>query len=404
MASSFDNNLRLAEMATGDQPGTWGTQTNTNLSLITDAFKYGSEAIANASTATITMQNATADDARSFYLKCTGGGQACTVTLAPNTVSKVWIIENATSYTLTFSQGSGANVSILAGQVKAIATDGGGSSAAVYDLFTDLHVTDSLQVGGSTPTLTIGDGDAEDAKILFDGNAQDFYIGLDDSADDLVIGKGSTVGTTPAISVDENSNVTFAGDITISDDALTMGTNTSGHILVADGTNYNPVAMSGDVAIASNGATTIQANSVALGTDTTGNYVATVAGTTNEIEVSGSGSETAAVTVGLPNAVTVTTSVTSASFFYSSDAALKEDIQTIEKPLEKVQALRGVSYKWKDTGRKDIGLVADEVEKVLPELVVEDKHKTMDYGHMIGLLVEAIKEQQKEIEELKCQK
>ena len=402
MASTFDNNLRLAEMATGDQDGTWGTQTNTNLSLITDAFKYGSEAIADASTATITMANATADDARSFYLKCTGGGQACTVTLAPNTVSKVWIIENATSYTLTFSQGSGANVSILAGQVKAIATDGGGSSAAVYDLFTDLHVTDSLQVGGSTPTLTIGDGDAEDAKILFDGNAQDFYIGLDDSADDLVIGKGSTVGTTPAISVDENSDVTFANDITISGNKITMtGNNTSGFIFVADGTNYNPVAMSGDVAIASNGATTIQANSVALGTDTTGNYVATVAGTTNEIEVSGSGSETAAVTVGLPSAVTVTTSVTSAAFFYSSDAALKEDIQTIENPLEKVQALRGVSYKWKDTGRKDIGLVANEVQEVLPELVADGEHKTMDYGHMIGLLVEAIKEQQKEIEELK---
>ena len=61
MASTFDNNLRLAEMATGDQDGTWGTQTNTNLSLITDAFKYGSEAIADASTATITMANATAD-------------------------------------------------------------------------------------------------------------------------------------------------------------------------------------------------------------------------------------------------------------------------------------------------------------------------------------------------------
>jgi len=83
---------------------------------------------------------------------------------------------------------------------------------------------------------------------------------------------------------------------------------------------------------------------------------------------------------------------------------LKEDIQTIENPLEKVQALRGVSYKWKDTGRKDIGLVADEVQEVLPELVVENEHKQMDYGHMIGLLVEAIKEQQKEIEELKCQK
>ena len=91
----------------------------------------------------------------------------------------------------------------------------------------------------------------------------------------------------------------------------------------------------------------------------------------------------------------------SGSFVYSSDVSLKEDIQTIENPLEKVQQLRGVSYKWKDTGRKDIGLVADEVQEVLPELVVEKGHKHIDYGHMIGLLVEAMKEQQKEIEELK---
>tara|TARA_R100000541_G_scaffold9610_4_gene17371 strand:+ start:13021 stop:17436 length:4416 start_codon:yes stop_codon:yes gene_type:complete len=62
-------------------------------------------------------------------------------------------------------------------------------------------------IGGTTPTLTIGDGGAEDAKILFDGNAQDFYIGLDDSTDDLVIGLGNTLGTTPAITIDENTNV-----------------------------------------------------------------------------------------------------------------------------------------------------------------------------------------------------
>ena len=57
-------------------------------------------------------------------------------------------------------------------------------------------------------------------------------------------------------------------------------------------------------------ATNVTANSVALGTDTTGNYVATVAGTANEVEVSGSGSETAAVTIGLPNSVTITTNLT----------------------------------------------------------------------------------------------
>ena len=68
----------------------------------------------------------------------------------------------------------------------------------------NVTATDSLLVTGSTPTITIGDAGAEDTKIVFDGNAQDFYVGLDDSADDLIIGKGSTVGTTPAISIDEN--------------------------------------------------------------------------------------------------------------------------------------------------------------------------------------------------------
>ena len=57
--------------------------------------------------------------------------------------------------------------------------------------------------------FTIGSGAAEDTKIVFDGNAQDFYVGLDDSADDLIIGLGSTVGTTPIMSFDENKDVTI---------------------------------------------------------------------------------------------------------------------------------------------------------------------------------------------------
>jgi hypothetical protein len=65
-----------------------------------------------------------------------------------------------------------------------------------------------ITMGGTTPTLTIGDAGAEDAKIVFDGNAQDYHIGLDDSADDLVIGKGSALGTTAHIVTDENGHVT----------------------------------------------------------------------------------------------------------------------------------------------------------------------------------------------------
>ena len=142
--STFENDLRLEEIGTGERAGTWGTATNVNLELIANALSYSAtgEAIANASTHTITMADGAADEFRSFYLKCTGGGQACTVTLAPNTLSKVWMIENTTSATLTFTQGSGANVAILAGQVKVIGTDGGGSTAVVHDLMQDLAVPD----------------------------------------------------------------------------------------------------------------------------------------------------------------------------------------------------------------------------------------------------------------------
>ena len=211
---TYVNNLRLLEITTGDESGTWGTKTNTNLELIGEALGYGTEAV-SGSTHTITMADGASDGARAFYLKITGAlGANCTVTLAPNTVSKLWIIENATTdsgssgpYSIIISQGSGANVTIGNSKVSVLYTDGAGGSAAVVDALTDLVVTDSLQVAG--PTLTVGDAAAEDTKLLFDGNAKDFYVGLDDSADKLVIGEGSTVGT---------NNI-----LTITDDTVTIG-------------------------------------------------------------------------------------------------------------------------------------------------------------------------------------
>ena len=72
-----------------------------------------------------------------------------------------------------------------------------------------LTASGGATISGTTPTLTIGDAGAEDAKIVFDGNAQDYHIGLDDSADTLVIGKGSTLGTTSHIVTDANGHVTM---------------------------------------------------------------------------------------------------------------------------------------------------------------------------------------------------
>jgi hypothetical protein len=82
--------------------------------------------------------------------------------------------------------------------------------------------------------FTIGSGAAEDTKIVFDGNAQDFYIGLDDSADDLLIGLGSTVGTTPAISIDENLKATLSGDVEIGTTAPKINLKNTDTSIVAD--------------------------------------------------------------------------------------------------------------------------------------------------------------------------
>ena len=227
--ATYVNDLRLKEIATGDESGTWGTSTNTNLELIGEALGYATEAITtNADTHTTTVADGSTDPGRAMYIKYTGALDSdCTITIGPNTMSRVHFIENATTdsgssgpYNIIISQGSGANVTIPNGYVKAVYLDGAGSGAAVTEAFTDLSVGSKLLIDGATPTLTIGDAGAEDTKIVFDGNAQDFYIGLDDSADDLVFGKGSALGTTQAMAIDENMDVAFGPttNVTITND------------------------------------------------------------------------------------------------------------------------------------------------------------------------------------------
>jgi hypothetical protein len=94
--------------------------------------------------------------------------------------------------------------------------------------------------------------------------------------------------------------------------------------------------------------------------------------------------------------------VQSTSFIYTSDRRFKDNIETIKNPLQTVQALRWVTWNWKKDGKADVGFIAQEVEEVLPELVYTDKnwYKWVQYGNMVWLLVEAVKEQQKQIDEL----
>jgi hypothetical protein len=147
MTSTFVNDLRLNEQGTGDNSGSWGTVTNTNLELIGDAFGYGTEAITtNANTHNTIIVNApTASVGRSMFLKYTGAlDSACTITITNSdsdfTISKLWFIHNATTggEDIIITSGSGANVTIPAGHTKCIYTDGAGSGGAVVDGFAGL--------------------------------------------------------------------------------------------------------------------------------------------------------------------------------------------------------------------------------------------------------------------------
>jgi hypothetical protein len=93
--------------------------------------------------------------------------------------------------------------------------------------------------------------------------------------------------------------------------------------------------------------------------------------------------------------------VKATSFLYSSDIRLKEVLKPIENALEKIKELNGFEFKWKADGRLDIGLIAQDVEKVVPQVVATDKNtglKSVEYGNLNALLIEAVKEQNKKIE------
>ncbi len=216
----YTNNLKLKEIADGAESGSWGASTNTNLDLIAQAFGYASyNGFSSDANATVTVQNsgATEEFTRSMYVKITSSATLSTtrtLTIAPNNISRVLFIENATtgSQTINISQGSGANVAIPTGKRKCIYLDGAGSGAAVVEVFDSFEVKDSFQISGATPTLTIGDGGEEDTKVVFDGNAGDFHVGLDDSSDNLVLGAGTTLGAEPRVEIDKDGGVQIISD------------------------------------------------------------------------------------------------------------------------------------------------------------------------------------------------
>ena len=93
--------------------------------------------------------------------------------------------------------------------------------------------------------------------------------------------------------------------------------------------------------------------------------------------------------------------ITATDFNSTSDLAVKENISTFKNGLETIKQLRGVNYTLKENGRVSIGVIAQELEQVLPQLVKDGEIKSVNYNGLIGVLIEAVKELSSQIEELK---
>jgi hypothetical protein len=102
-----------------------------------------------------------------------------------------------------------------------------------------------------------------------------------------------------------------------------------------------------------------------------------------------------------PSGIRVTGIATATDFDALSDENYKENVITVNNALNKVEQLRGVSFDWKDNGRSSYGVIAQELQKVLPELVHGEDPKTVNYNGIIGVLIEAVKELSEEVKELK---
>jgi hypothetical protein len=296
--ATYVNDLRLKEITTGDESGTWGTSTNTNLSLIADAFSLGVKQLAADANETFTMPDAVADGTRSLYLRITSAvslSSTRTVTLGPNTVSKVWIIENLTTggQSIVIAQGTGSTVTVANGAKVLVATDGAGAGAAV------------INATLTPPTINLGTGVTGTLAVPNGGTGQTSYTN-----GQLLI--GNTTGNTLV-----KSTLTAGTGITITNGSGSITISTSGGggtvTSVGSGTGLTggPITTSGTLAVATNGITdTLLRQSAGLSligrsADTTGNVADVVAASDHQIlRRSGTSLGFGAIALNQPAAIT----------------------------------------------------------------------------------------------------
>jgi len=286
-----------------------------------------------------------------------------------------------------------------------------GSSQVNADTITNfdsnvLAYNNSLGVISGSSQVSLG---SASGNIALSTQTTGDYVASLVAGTNITLSNNSGEGATPTIGLTNNA-ITIAGQST-----SLGGTVTADTIRIAIGT---VVTGSAQIQLGS------ASGNIALSTQTTGDYVASlVAGT--GVTLSNNSGEGATPTVAIGQSVatnatptfgnlTINGTITATgdiTAYYTSDKRHKNNIQTISNAVLKVKQLNGVTWEWNDDVNEvtkstpKTGLIAQEVQQVLPQVVTErnDGFLALDYSKMVGLLVEAIKEQQIQLDQLKAQ-
>lgn len=172
MPSTYTSRTGIELIATGEQSGTWGDTTNTNLQIVDRALNGVGDITLSGTTHTLTTTDGTLTDGM-YKLLVLGGSPSGTntITISPNDQEKIYLVYNNSGESAIFSQGSGANVTVPDGETKIIYADGAGSSAAVTD-FTGLLKIASTKVTGLGTAATQDVGTSANNVVQLNGSAQ----------------------------------------------------------------------------------------------------------------------------------------------------------------------------------------------------------------------------------------
>jgi hypothetical protein len=316
--ATYLNDLRLTELATGEGSGTWGTTTNLSLELIGEALGFATQQVFGSDAdATTTIADGASDPARAMYFKITSAGSLTatrTCTIAPNTISRVMFIENATtgSQSIQISQGSGASVTILAGKTAVVYLDGAGSGAAVVDAMAgvDPGVTDTL------------------AEVLAAGNTS--------GANNLIIDNGQAITTNTINETTAASGVTI-DSVLLKDDGVNATNLEITNIKANDGTSAGSIADStGVVTLASSVLTTADINGgtidgTTLGATTPASVAATTGSFSSTLGVTGAATFSSTVAGAFNGTLGATTpaSVAATTLSTTGDISLPDGAKAI---------------------------------------------------------------------------